>query len=87
MIPQMFMDWLRDIVLSWINGLNGPLSGLDAGAAGAGLGGVMAQAGHMLAVFISPSVWPAMFTAWAAWLALWGITGLIAVIARRGTAS
>lgn len=87
MIPQMFMDWIRDIILSWIDGLNGVLSGFDAAAAGAGLGGVMSQAGHILALFVSPGVWPIMFGAWAAWLALWSITGLIAVIARRGTAS
>lgn len=87
MIPQMFMDWIRDVVLSWITGFDSLLSGFDASGAGSALGGVMAQAGHMLAVFISPGVWPAIFGAWAAWLALWGITGLIAVIARRGTAS
>lgn len=87
MIPQILMDWFRDVVLNFLNLMDSMLGGIDfEGAAGA-IGGVSQQASHVLALFISPGVWPAIATAWAAWLAIWGITGLVAIVARRGTSS
>lgn len=87
MIPQLLMDWLRDVIAQWLSGLNDLLSGFASAAAGSGLGGAMTQAGHVLALFISPGVWGAVFAAWGTWLGVWSVTGLIAIIARRGTAS
>lgn len=87
MILQNIMDWFRDIIVGWMSGINDLMSGFASGAAGSGLGGAMTQAGHVLALFISPGVWGAVFAAWAAWLGVWSVTGLIAVIARRGTSS
>lgn len=87
MITQSILDFFRDVIVNWINGMNSMLSGVDAGAAGAAIGGVAAQAGHFLALFISNSVWGAIVAAWLAWLALWLTTGLIAIFSRRGKAA
>jgi len=87
MITQGLLDFLRDFILNWIVGVNALMSGMDAAAAGAAIGGVAAVAGHILTLFISNSVWGAVVTTWAAWLSVWLTTGLIAIISRRGKAS
>lgn len=87
MITQSLLDFFRDVVVNWINGWNGLLVGVDPGAAGAAIGGVAAQAGHFLALFISNSVWTPIVAAWGAWLTVWLATGLIAIVSRRGKAS
>ncbi len=88
MIAQALMDFFRDVLVNWINGWNGLLAGVDATAAGAAIGGVAAQAGHFLALFIDNGVWViGIVPAWLAWLAVWLATGLIAIISRRGKAS
>jgi hypothetical protein len=87
MITQAVLDFLRDVVLNWVSGVGSLASGVGASAAGAAIGGVAAQAGHFLALFISPGVWPAIVTAWGIWLVVWLTTGLIAIVARRGTSA
>lgn len=83
MIVQGFLDFLRDVVLNWVSGVGTLAAGMGASSAGAAIGGVAAQAGHFLALFISPGVWPAVVTAWGIWLLLWVTTGAIAIVARR----
>lgn len=83
MIFQGVMDFIRDIIVNWISGVSTIAQGAGAGAAGAAIGGVAAQAGHFIALFISPGVWPAMVTAWGVFLTVWLATGLVAIIARR----
>lgn len=87
MITQGILDFFRDVLVNWISGLGSLLAGVDAGAAGAAIGGVAAQAGHFLALFIANSVWGPILAAWGAWLSVWLATGLIAIISRRGKAS
>ena len=87
MIVQGFLDFLRDVVLNWVSGVGTLAAGMGAGSAGAAIGGVAAQAGHFLALFISPGVWPAVVTAWGIWLLLWVATGAIAIVARRNASS
>lgn len=87
MIGQAILDFFRDLVVNWISGIDSLMNGIDATAAGAGAGGLSAQAGHFLALFISPGVWPAVVSAWAVWLGLWLTTGVIAIFARRGKAT
>lgn len=84
MITQGLMDFFRDVIVNWISGVNGLMGGLDAGSAGAAIGGVADQAGHFLALFISNGVWPALLAAWGVWLAVWLATGLVAIVSRRG---
>jgi len=81
---QAALDFLRDVVLNFISGFSTLTSGLDLSAAGAAVGGSAAQAGHLLAVFISPSVWPVLFASWGIMLGVYSATGLAAVITRRG---
>jgi len=84
MITQAVLDFFRDVIVNWVSGVNSLMSGVDAGSAGAAIGGVAGQAGHFLALFISNGVWPAILAAWGVWLAVWLSTGLIAIISRRG---
>lgn len=83
MIIQALLDFFRDIILNWITGLGSIASGMGPQAAGAAIGGAAAQAGHFLALFIAPGVWPVLVAAWLVWLAVWLTTGLVAIIARR----
>lgn len=87
MITQAILDFFRDVLVNWINGVNSLMAGVDASAAGAAIGGVAAQAGHFLALFISNSVWPTVLATWAVWMGVWLTTGLIAILSRRGKAS
>lgn len=87
MIIQGLLDFVRDVVVTWISGVQTIAGGIDPGAAGAAIGGVAAQAGHFLALFISPGVWPVMVAAWGVWLVVWLATGLVAIVARRGSSS
>lgn len=84
MITQAIMDFIRDMVVNWISGVNDLSSGVDVLAAGSSIGGVSGQAGHFLALFISPGVWPVIVSAWGVWMAVWLATGLIAIFSRRG---
>lgn len=84
MITQWLLNFFRDIVVNWLSGMGTLLGGVDAHAAGAAIGGVAAQAGHFLGLFIAPGVWPAIVAAWGVWLAAWLVTGLVAIISRRG---
>lgn len=83
MITQSIIDFFRDLIVSWVSGFNSLLGGIDAESAGAAVGGVADSAGHFLALFIDPSVWPGIVTAWASWLAVWLVTGIVAIIGRR----
>lgn len=83
MITQALLDFLRDVVVNWITGTDSLMQGVDAGAAGAALGGVAALGGHVLALFVANSVWPAILSTWAVWLSVWLATGLIAIFSRR----
>lgn len=87
MIIQAIMDFFRDIIVNWISGFADIASAIGAGDAGTAVGGVAAQAGHVIALFVSPGVWPAIVGAWGVWLAVWTATGLVAIIARRGSSS
>lgn len=83
MIIQAVLDFVRDVIVNWISGVASLASGAGASAAGAAIGGVAAQAGHFLALFVSPGVWPAVVTAWGVFLTVWLGTGLVAIVARR----
>lgn len=87
MIIQAIMDFFRDVVVNWINGFGSITGGLDPAEAGSAIGGAAGGAGHFLALFISPSVWPAVAGAWGVWLAAWITTGLVAIIGRRASGS
>lgn len=87
MIVQAILDFFRDVVVNWINGTTTILSGLDPNAAGAAIGAVAGPIGNFLALFIAPSWWTAITTAWLLWLGVWLTTGAIAIIARRGSGS
>lgn len=87
MITQAILDFVRDIVQNWVTGAGALLLGIDADSAGAAVGGVAGSAGHFLALFIAPGVWGAIIAAWGTWIAIWLATGLIAIVARRGTSS
>lgn len=87
MLIQGFLDWLRDMIAIMLGTLGIPLIDLDTQEAGQALGSAAAQAGYFLALFISPSVWGPIGTAFGIFVVTFGVTGLIAVIARRGTSS
>lgn len=87
MIIQALLDFFRDAVLNWVSGIGSLAAGMGASSAGAAIGGVAGQAGHFLALFISPGVWPAMVTTWFVWLTVWLTTGAVAIVARRNTSS
>lgn len=87
MITQNFLDWIRDVIVGWLNTLGTWITDMGIEGAGAAVGSFLGQTGNVLGLFISPGVWPVVLTAWTGWLALWAITGLIAVFARRGTSS
>lgn len=87
LIVQTVLDFFRDSLVTWIGGLTTAAAGLNLRAAGAAVGGVAAQAGHFLALFVSPGVWGAVSAAWGVWLSVWALTALVAIIARRGTSS
>lgn len=84
MIIQAILDFVRDVVVNWVAGVAAIAQGAGASAAGAAIGGVAAQAGHFLALFIAPGVWPAIVVAWGVFLTVWLATGLVAIVARRG---
>lgn len=86
MIGQAILDFFRDVVANWVSGFDSLLRGIDAAAAGAAVGGGAAGAGHFLALFIAPAWWGTIVGAWAAWMGVWLVTGLVAIIARRGKA-
>lgn len=83
MIIQAILDFFRDGVVNWLRGINIMLEGIPAQAAGAAIGGVADNAGHVLSLFISNDVWPGIATTWGVWMGVWLTTGLIAIIARR----
>lgn len=87
MIPQAILDWLRDAIVTFLAIVNLPIELMGGDAAAAGLGSIIGIAGAVLALFVSPGLWGPVLIAWGTYLSLWGITGLIAVITRRGTAS
>lgn len=87
MIVQAIIDFFRDVIVNWLSGMSGLTGGINPAEAGAAIGGVAAQAGHVLALFVSPGVWPAIVGAWTVFLSVWVITGLVAIIARRGASS
>lgn len=86
MITQAVLDFVRDMFVNWISGFDSLLTGIDAAAAGAAIGAAASNAGHLLALFIDPGWWSTILAAWTAWIGVWLITGLIAIIARRGKA-
>lgn len=86
MIPQAFLDFIRDILVNWVTGIGNLASGIGPEAAGAAIGGAAAQAGHFLALFIAPSMWPAISTTWGIYLTVWLATAVVAMVARRGKA-
>lgn len=87
MIPQTFMDWFRDLIVTVLNATAGLLNGMDADAAAAGIASGLASAGRLLALFIAPSVWGSILTVFGIWLAVWSVTGVVAIIGRRGASS
>jgi len=84
MIPQAFLDFLRDTLNNWIRGINVLTVDMDPSAAGSAIGGVGAQASAFIALFISPSVWGSIIAMWAIWIGVWLTTGAIAIVSRRG---
>jgi hypothetical protein len=84
MITQAIMDFFRDLIVNWVSGMNTLTAGLNPGAAGAAIGGVAANAGHFLALFISSAVWGVLMSALGVWFAVWLVTGLVAIVSRRG---
>jgi hypothetical protein len=82
-IFQAFLDFVRDALLGAVNWGSSLTSGVDMTAAGAAIGGVAAQGGHVLALFVSPSVWGVVVTSFTAYVTVWVGTALIAVIGRR----
>lgn len=86
MIGQSIFDFFRDIILSWVSGMNTLMANIDAHGAGVAIGAASGQAGHFLALFISSGMWGGVLTAFGVWNAVWLITGLVAIIARRGAA-
>lgn len=87
MITQALLDFFRDVIVNWINGVNSLMVGIDAAAAGAAIGGVAAAAGRLLALFVTNSGWLVILATWGVWMAVWLTTGLIAIVSRRGKAS
>lgn len=87
MIPQTLMDWFRDLIVAMLDNMATLLAGMDAAAAAGGIAGGLSAAGKLLALFISPGVWGSLMTVFGIWLAVWGITGVIAIIGRRGASS
>lgn len=87
MIPQAIMDLFRDLVVTIIIGISLPFGDINAIDAGAGLGSATALAGRLLALFIDPGMWGVILGSFGAFLTVFGVTGIIAIFARRGTAS
>lgn len=87
MITQAILDFIRDVVVNWVTGVGTASEGIGAAQAGAAIGGVAGQAGHFLALFVSPAVWPFMVAAWGIWFTAWLTTAVVAIIARRGASA
>lgn len=87
MIPQGILDFFRDLLWTFLFGTGILVRDIDTIEAGASLGSATAQAARLLALFIDSGVWGTILIAFSGFLAVWGVTALIAVIARRGTAS
>jgi len=87
MIWQSVLDFLRDTIVNWISGMNDLFDGAGFTTAGEAVGGAAADAGHFLALFVGGSGWAAAVSAFGAYTLVWLTTGLIAIVARRGTAS
>lgn len=87
MIPQSLMDWFRDLIVSVLGGMANLLDGMNAAAAAGGIAGGLSSAGKLLALFIDPDTWGAIMTVFTIWLAVWGVTGIVAIIGRRGSSS
>lgn len=87
MITQGILDFLRDVIVNWITGLGPATEGIGAAQAGAAIGGVAGQAGHFIALFVAPSVWPFVVTAWGVWFATWLTTAVVAMFMRRGASA
>lgn len=83
MIIQAIIDFVRDVIVNWTAGFNSLLGGIDASAAGAAVGGAAADAGHVLALFIAPSIWPGVVGAWVVFLSVWFVTAVVAIVGRR----
>ena len=83
MITQSILDFIRDVIVNWTSGFGSFLGGIDAAGAGAAVGGAAASAGHLLALFIDPGVWPAVASAWVVFLGVWLSTAVVAIVGRR----
>lgn len=83
MITQAILDFFRDALINWFSGFDSIMNGIDMAGAGSALGNGAAGAGHLLALFILPSMWGGVLAAWATWAAIWIVTALVGIIGRR----
>lgn len=87
MIAQDFLDWLRDVILNWVSGTKDIIDTAGFETAGDAVASAGIGAGHFLALFIGAASWAVAVTAFGTYVGVWLVTGLIAVVSRRGTAS
>lgn len=83
MITQGVLDFFRDIFYFWLQGMNSLIPGDSATAVGSATGGALDAGSHVLALVVAGSLWPAVVTLFGAYVAVFVVTGLVAVIGRR----
>lgn len=87
MILQALLDWFRDVMVNFLTGWNDIVDAAGFTTAGAAVGGAAVGAGHFLALFIGAASFAVIGTAFTTYVGVWLVTGLMAVVSRRGTAS
>lgn len=87
MITQAVLDWFRDVLANWVSGVGTLVDSVGGNGAAAFIGGAAVNATHFLALFLSSVSWAALLSAFGAYVLIFLATGIIAIVARRGTAS
>lgn len=87
MIIQSMLDFFRDLFATWVDGVSSLIPGDVAVAAGEGLGAAAGAVSRVLALFVSPTLWPSVLSMFSTFLVVFFLTALIAIVSRRGASS
>lgn len=83
MIVQSVIDFIRDVLVNWLVGINGLIDLGSAQGAAAGFGGAALAVSRILALFLDSAFWGGFVALFVTFLAVWAITALIAIVGRR----
>lgn len=87
MITQGILDFFRDVQANFISGFGSLVDGVGGPGAAAYVASAFGNASHFVALFVSSVAWAALLASFGSYVFIWLASGIIAIFARRGTAS